>query len=189
MIIGFFSYLFNCHTQTPCKIGISSSGWLLITFPSGGIQSVNIWSSVQPTIHCKNLPNILVNLFEVLFFHSVLLATFLKVGTTYMLMVLNTFFVSTVNFKIALTSESWNLTIQKNLRYFLHWKPFKKAKKTFHFIFKALSILKVFKFLPWLFGHVEKIAWLERQIWFWIHDVTTWLMNNCNIHIPQYLMK
>ena len=33
------------------------------------------------------------------FFHSVLLATFLKVGTTYVLMVLNTFFVYAVNFK------------------------------------------------------------------------------------------
>ena len=28
---------------------------------------------------------------------------------------------------------------------------------------KALSILKIFKCLFWLFGHVEKTAWLERS--------------------------
>ena len=28
---------------------------------------------------------------------------------------------------------------------------------------KALFVLKIFKFLSWLFGHVGKTAWLERQ--------------------------
>ena len=27
---------------------------------------------------------------------------------------------------------------------------------------KAVFVLKIFKFLSWLFGHVEKTAWLER---------------------------
>ena len=27
---------------------------------------------------------------------------------------------------------------------------------------KAFFILKVFKFLSWLFGHLEKTAWLEK---------------------------
>ena len=30
-----------------------------------------------------------------------------------------------------------------------------------YFILKAFFVLKIFKFLSWLFGHVEKMAWLE----------------------------
>ena len=41
-------------------------------------------------------------------------------------------------------------------------RPLKMMKNVFYFILKALSILKMFKFLSWLFGHVEKMAWLER---------------------------
>ena len=35
-------------------------------------------------------------------------------------------------------------------------------KDDFCFILKSLFVLKIFKFLPRLFSHVEKIAWLER---------------------------
>ena len=35
-------------------------------------------------------------------------------------------------------------------------------KNAFYFILKALSVLKIFNFLSWLFGHVGKTAWLER---------------------------
>ena len=34
--------------------------------------------------------------------------------------------------------------------------------KNAYFILKALFVLKTFKFLFWLFGHVEKTTWLER---------------------------
>ena len=37
----------------------------------------------------------------------------------------------------------------------------KMKKNTFYFTLKALFVLKVFKFLSWLFGHVEKTALLE----------------------------
>ena len=40
--------------------------------------------------------------------------------------------------------------------------PSKMMKNAFYFILKALFVLKIFKFLSWLFGHVEKTAWLER---------------------------
>ena len=40
--------------------------------------------------------------------------------------------------------------------------PLKMMKDAFYFIVKALFILKIFKFSSWLFGHVEKPAWLER---------------------------
>ena len=40
--------------------------------------------------------------------------------------------------------------------------PSKMMKNAFYFILKALFVLKIFKFLSWVFGHVEKTAWLER---------------------------
>ena len=43
--------------------------------------------------------------------------------------------------------------------------PLKMIKNVFYFILKALFVLKIFKFLSWLFGHVGKTAWLERQGW------------------------
>ena len=36
-------------------------------------------------------------------------------------------------------------------------------KNVFYFILKALFVLKIFKFLSWTFGHLEKTAWLERD--------------------------
>ena len=67
--------------------------------------------------------------------------------------------------------------------------PLKVVKNAFYFISKALFILKVFEFLSLLFGHVAK--WLNQKgkVNFKIYDVTTWLTNNCNTHIAQYLMK
>ena len=35
-------------------------------------------------------------------------------------------------------------------------------KNDFYFILKAFFVLKIFKLLSWLFGHVEKMAGLER---------------------------
>ena len=40
--------------------------------------------------------------------------------------------------------------------------PSKKMTNPFYFILKALFVLKVFKFLSRLFGHVGKTDWLER---------------------------
>ena len=42
--------------------------------------------------------------------------------------------------------------------------PLKMMKNVFYFTLKALSILKIFTFLSWLFGHVGKRTWLERKI-------------------------
>ena len=42
----------------------------------------------------------------------------------------------------------------------------KILKNAFYFILKALFILKIFKFLSWHFGHVEKMAWLEELLYF-----------------------
>ena len=52
--------------------------------------------------------------------------------------------------------------------------PLKMRKNAFYFILKALFILKIIKFLIWLFSHVENMANFK------IHDVTTWLTNDYN---------
>ena len=44
---------------------------------------------------------------------------------------------------------------------FALFSSMKALKNTFYFIWKALFFLKIFKFLSWFFGHVEKTAWLE----------------------------
>ena len=41
--------------------------------------------------------------------------------------------------------------------------PLKMMKNAFYFILKSLSVLKIFKFLSWLFGHVETNG-LNRKI-------------------------
>ena len=62
-------------------------------------------------------------------------------------------------------------------------------KNAFYFILKVLLVLKIFKFLSWLFGHVQK--WLDQKdkVNFEIYDVAAWLIDNCNTHIAQYLKK
>ena len=40
--------------------------------------------------------------------------------------------------------------------------PLKMLKNAFYFIFKGLFVLKIINVLSWLFGHVEKVTWLER---------------------------
>ena len=48
--------------------------------------------------------------------------------------------------------------------YLLQWRTFKNDEKFFHFILKAVFVLKIFQLLSWIFGHVEKTAWIERLI-------------------------
>ena len=40
--------------------------------------------------------------------------------------------------------------------------PLKMMKNAFYFILKALFVVKIFKFLSRIFGHLGKTAWLER---------------------------
>ena len=61
-------------------------------------------------------------------------------------------------------------------------------KNAFYFTSKTLLVLKIFKFLSWLFGHVAKRLDLK-DVSFKFDDVTAWLTNKCNTHIVQYLEK
>ena len=44
-----------------------------------------------------------------------------------------------------------------------NYNPSKMMKNAFYFILKAFFVLKIFKFLSWLFGHVGKTAWFEER--------------------------
>ena len=50
--------------------------------------------------------------------------------------------------------------------------PSKIMKNAFYFILNALFVLKIFKFLSWLFGHVEKRLDQKDKVNFEIYDVT-----------------
>ena len=67
------------------------------------------------------------------------------------------------------------LSPSKNFALFALLKDLENdLKNAFYFFLKALFVLKIFKFLSWLFGHVEKKTWLERQGWFqnsWRHNL------------------
>ena len=65
----------------------------------------------------------------------------------------------------------------------------KIMKNAFYFTLKAVFVLKLFKLLSWLFGHVWK--WLDHRdkVNFETYDITTWLTNSCNKHIAQCLKK
>ena len=60
------------------------------------------------------------------------------------------------SFKVGLSPSKQNCVIC-----FIE-SPLKIMKNAFYFILKALFILKIFKFLSWLFGQVRETAWLER---------------------------
>ena len=53
------------------------------------------------------------------------------------------------------------LIIQKNCFIFFNESPLKMMKNAFYFILKACFVPEIFKFLSWIFGHVQKTAWLE----------------------------
>ena len=67
--------------------------------------------------------------------------------------------VITTLFQIMLKSYSHP---QKNCVICFNENPIKVMKNAFYFTLKALFVLKIFKFLSWLFGHVEKTSQLER---------------------------
>ena len=56
-------------------------------------------------------------------------------------------------------------------------------KNAFHFILKALVVLKIFKFFVILFGHLGKRLDKKSKI----YDVINWETNNYYTHIAQYL--
>ena len=70
-----------------------------------------------------------------------------------------------------------------------HFSRRENDKKCFLFTSKALSVLKIFKFLSWLFG--REVKWLDKKdkVNFNFFDVIAWLKTNCNTRSALYLDK
>ena len=65
-------------------------------------------------------------------------------------------------------------------------------KNVFYFTSKALFVLKKFNFLSWIFRHVEKTAWLERQVQFkrlWRHNLVNKQLSCIYCPISPKIMK
>ena len=67
--------------------------------------------------------------------------------------------------------------------------PLKIMKNAFYFSTKALYVLKIFKFLSSLFGHVALRHDYKEKNNFKFCDVTAWLTIYFNTQIAQYLEK
>ena len=66
------------------------------------------------------------------------------------------------------------------------WEMIKNA---FYLTLKALSVLKIFKFLSWHFDNANKPLHSKDKANFKIYDVTTCLTNDCNTHVETLFMK
>ena len=86
------------------------------------------------------------------------------------------------NWAVSMTSLKSDSHLPKRIVCF-NDSPSKMTKNAFYVTLQALFVLKIFKFLSWLFGHVDKTTWLERKVNFEIYDVTAWLTKNYNTHI------
>ena len=64
--------------------------------------------------------------------------------------------------------------------------PLKMMKSAFYFILAALFVLKIFKFWSWLWSY-WKNGLIE--VTFKIYYFTSWLTNNYNTYVIQYLTK
>ena len=60
--------------------------------------------------------------------------------------------------------HSFQVTISPSKKCFIccNESPLKVMKNAFYFILTTLFIFKIFEFLSWISGHIEKTAWLER---------------------------
>ena len=56
-------------------------------------------------------------------------------------------------------------------------------------MWEAVFVFKIFTFLSWVFGHVEKWLDKEAKVNFKIYDATDWMVDNYNTHFAQYFKK
>ena len=62
-------------------------------------------------------------------------------------------------------------------------------KNALYFTSQALFVLKIFKFLSWIFGHVAKRLDKKDQVNLKFYDVTVWLTKTIVIHIMPNISK
>ena len=60
----------------------------------------------------------------------------------------------------------WDSHLPKKICFiYFNESPLKMIKNAFYFILRALFVLKIFKFLSWLSGHVEKTGLVRNMGW------------------------
>ena len=69
----------------------------------------------------------------------------------------DSFFLNVFLIKVGLSPSKKNCLICFNE------SPLKLMKNVFYLTLKVIFVLKIYKFLSWLLGHVEETAYLERQ--------------------------
>ena len=62
-------------------------------------------------------------------------------------------------------------------------------KNAFHFILKAIFVVKIITILFWLFDHVVKRLDEKARVNLKIYDVTDWKANNYNTYISEHFKK
>ena len=67
-----------------------------------------------------------------------------------------------LNTLFTLWTTAFKGTLQGLRQFLISESPLIVMKNAFYFTVKVPFVLKIFKFLSWHFGHVEKPAWLER---------------------------
>ena len=70
----------------------------------------------------------------------------------------NTLFLANLVHKVKIACLNRPLTFQKNGFICFNESTLKMMKKAFYFISKTLFVLKIFKFLSWIFGDAEETA-------------------------------
>ena len=75
-------------------------------------------------------------------------------------------------------SQTWEGALSGLKRFLAAESLLKMMKRAFYFTSKALFVLKIFKFLSWLFGPVAKRFDKKDKVKFKIYDVTAWSINN-----------
>ena len=75
-------------------------------------------------------------------------------------------YITTYLYVILLILPTYSLKPGSHLpkKYLLQWKLFKSDGNAFYFMLKASFVLKMFKFLCQLFGHIEKVGSLATRL-------------------------
>ena len=70
--------------------------------------------------------------------------------------------------------------------YFGNCSPLQMKKNAFYFTFKAIFVRKIFIFFIFFFK-ADKPFFYRNKVNIKVFGITTWEINNCSRHIPQYL--
>ena len=138
----------------------------VVTYISLGnhLQRFTNRESIRDIFQRKIRFGIWVNLWDIYIHHSQVKPMLVKTKQKRTFLLLGICYkTSTTMIDLILGKMCSTLKAHSKVRQFLiSGISIKMMKNAFYFTLKALFFLKIFRFLSWLFGHVEKTARLER---------------------------